>query len=87
MTKHSISCAEYPLILKSASFRFGTFGGTLMYVIYKDEITAEAVQSPLFSYVTFAKVVKIMAYNKKSCRVITTGQDTTKLDYEKYRLY
>lgn len=58
MTKHSISCAEYPLILKSASFRFGTFGGTLMYVIYKDEITAEAVQSPLFSYVTFAKVAK-----------------------------
>ena len=30
-----------------------------VYVIYKDEITAEAVQSPLFSYVTFAKVVKI----------------------------
>ena len=73
MIKHSISCAEYPLFLKSASFRFGTFGGTLMYVIYKDalgrsanvyviykdEITTEAVQSPLFSYVTFAKVVKI----------------------------
>ncbi|KAB4430031.1 hypothetical protein GAN87_22210 [Bacteroides thetaiotaomicron] len=30
-----------------------------VYVIYKDEITTEAVQSPLFSYVTFAKVVKI----------------------------
>ncbi|CDM02094.1 hypothetical protein BN890_43560 [Bacteroides xylanisolvens SD CC 1b] len=31
-----------------------------VYVIYiKDEIAAETVQSPLFSYVTFAKVVKI----------------------------
>jgi hypothetical protein len=30
-----------------------------VYVIYKDEIAAGAVQSPLFSYVTFAKVVKI----------------------------
>jgi len=32
----------------------------MYYVIYKDEITAEAVQSPLFSYVTFANVVKII---------------------------
>lgn len=30
-----------------------------MYVIYNDEITAETVQPPLFSYVTFAKVAKI----------------------------
>jgi len=29
------------------------------YVIYKDEITTSVVQSPLFSYVTFAKVAKI----------------------------
>lgn len=29
------------------------------YVIYNDEITAETVQPPLFSYVTFAKVAKI----------------------------
>ena len=35
MTKHSISCAEYPHILKSASFRIGTFGGTLIFnIIY-----------------------------------------------------
>ena len=30
-----------------------------VYVIYKDEITTGVVQSPLFSYVTFAKVAKI----------------------------
>lgn len=29
------------------------------YVIYNDDIAAETVQSPLFSYVTFAKVAKI----------------------------
>ena len=29
------------------------------YVIYNDEITAETVQPPLFSYFTFAKVAKI----------------------------
>ncbi|MBW9204124.1 hypothetical protein EVD33_14580 [Bacteroidales bacterium SW292] len=49
------------------------------YVIYKDEITVKAVQSPLFSYVISAKVVKIIEKSwhtiKKSCRVITTGQD------------
>jgi hypothetical protein len=29
------------------------------YVIYNDDIAAETVQPPLFSYVTFAKVAKI----------------------------
>jgi hypothetical protein len=29
-------------------------------ILYKDEITAKTVQSPLFSYVTFAKVAKII---------------------------
>ena len=37
------------------------------YVIYKDEITVKAVQSPLFSYVISAKVVKII---EKSWRII-----------------
>jgi len=32
MTKHSISCAEYPHILKSASFRIGTFGERICYI-------------------------------------------------------
>ncbi|MDK2380548.1 hypothetical protein EC81_010365 [Bacteroides fragilis] len=83
MTKHSISCAEYPLILKSASFRFGTFGGTLMYVIYKDEITAEAVQSPLFSYVTFAKVVKIIEKSWHTIKnpAVLSQQGRTRLNW------
>ena len=40
-----------------------------VYVIYKDEITTEAVQSPLFSYVTFAKLAKSLktpTYNKRN---------------------
>ena len=49
--------------------------------VYKDEITVKAAQSPLFSCTIFAKVVKIIEKSwhtiKKSCRVITTGQDTT----------
>ena len=83
MIKHSISCAEYPLILKSASFRFGTFGGTLMYVIYKDEITAEAVQSPLFSYVTFAKVVKIIEKSWHTIKnpAVLSQQGRTRLNW------
>ena len=69
MTKHSIDIAlKIPFLLKSASFRSE-----------KDEITVKAVQSPLFSYVISAKVVKIIEKSwhtiKKSCRVITTGQD------------
>ena len=50
MTKHSIDIAlKIPFLLKSASFRSEIFG----------DIAAETVQSPLFSYVTFAKVAKI----------------------------
>lgn len=59
MTKHSIDIA-----LKISSFfekcQFSTLRYSANeYVIYKDDITAETVQPPLFSYVTFAKVVKI----------------------------
>ena len=78
MTKHSIDIAlKIPFLLKSASFRSEYSANE--YVIYKDEITVKAVQSPLFSYVISAKVVKIIEKSwhtiKKSCRVITTGQD------------
>ena len=58
MTKHSIDTAlKIPFLLKSASFRSEIFGNE--YVIYNDDIAAETVQPPLFSYVTFAKVAKI----------------------------
>jgi len=66
MTKHSIDIA-----LKISSFfekcQFSTLRYSANeylrysaneYVIYKDDITAETVQPPLFSYVTFAKVAK-----------------------------
>ena len=59
MTTHSIAIA-----LKISSFFEMSLFSTLRnsaneYVIYKDDITAETVQPPLFSYVTFAKVAKI----------------------------
>ena len=58
MTKHSIDIA-----LKISSFfekcQFSTLRYSANeYVIYKDDITAQTVQPPLFSYVTFAKVAK-----------------------------
>ena len=59
MTKHSIDIA-----LKISSFfekcQFSTLRYSANeYVIYKDEITTEAVQSPLILLFTFAKVAKI----------------------------
>ena len=60
MTKHSIDIA-----LKISSFfekcQFSTLRYSANeYVIYKDEITVKAVQSPLFSYVISANVMKII---------------------------
>ena len=64
MTKHSIDIAlKIPFLLKSASFRSEVFVvrySANEYVIYKDEITVKAVQSPLFSYVISANVMKII---------------------------
>ena len=47
------------------------------YVIYKDEITTEVVQSPLFSYVTFAKVAKITGITLQITEILPYYNNTT----------
>jgi len=60
MTKHSIDIA-LKISFHFEKCQFSTLRYSANeYVIYKDEITAKTVQSPLFSYVTSAKVVKII---------------------------
>ena len=68
MIKHSIDLAlKIPTFLKSASFLLWDVRRTYMlYIKAKSQVT---VQSPLFSYVTFAKLAKSLktpAYNKRN---------------------
>ena len=68
MLKHSIDIAlKISSLLKSASFLLSDVLRTnMLYIKAKSQVTA---QSPLFSYVTFAKLaksLKSLAYNKKN---------------------
>jgi hypothetical protein len=68
MTNHSINLAlKIPTFLKSASFLLWDVRRT--YMLYIKAKSQVSVQSPLFSYVTFAKLAKSLkspAYNKRN---------------------
>ena len=67
MTKHSISIAQKPLSFEKCQFpTLRHLRTNMLYIKAKSQVT---VQSPLFSYVTFAKLAKSLktsAYNKRN---------------------
>ena len=72
MTKHSISIAQKPLFFEKCQFStLRHLRTNMLYIKAKSQVT---VQSPLFSYVTFAKLAKSLktsAYKTKKSRLIS----------------